>query len=164
MMLRDNQRIALLIVGWLSLFILAMALSGCGSEVRPPAPIPPEPSIAEQLRSLGRTFLWWGGIVMGLGGIIRIVIWGASFLTLAGPAGIAIGWIAKWLGPLVGLAWVCGAAGVATGMSFIWLADYLWAVVCAAILTAMACGVWFYPRILRRIRAWQASWKAISKR
>jgi hypothetical protein len=132
--------------------VVLLALAGC-SEVRSsPAPAP-LPSVADEIRELGYTFLRWGGLILGLGMVVRAVLWAAGIFAFSGFAGVAVAWIAKYLAPFVGLGAVCGGASVAFGASCVWMADYLWAVVGAGVIAAVALAVYYWPRIRRWIPA-----------
>lgn len=131
------------------IYLICLALAGCSEARSLPEPAP-EPSVADQLRALGATFLWSGGIALGLGVILRVVAAVAGFGAFLGPAGAAIGWIARIGAPFIGLAAVGGALSIGVGAAFTWLADYLWAVVLACLAACLAGAVYYWPRI----RAW----------
>lgn len=143
----DEDKSSIILAAMIVALALAiLALVGCG-EARPPAaPVTP-PSVADQLRELGASFLTWGGISLGLGLVFRLIVFAAGFLTLVGPFGAAIAWVAKAVAPFVGLTAIGGLAALSTGAAFTWLADYLWAVVLACFLTAVAGAVYYWPRI-----------------
>jgi hypothetical protein len=116
------------------LLILSLILIGCG-ESRPLEPVPaPAPGVGDQLRELGSIFLWWGGIVLGIGVIARII------LALAVPAAIAA-FIPGVVPAIATIIAEAGAVSIACGASFTWLADYLWMVVISCVL---AGGAWAY--------------------
>lgn len=132
--------------------LLLLTLTGCG-EVRPPAtPVEPvAPSVADQIRSLGHRFLTWGGLVLGLGMVLRGVVWVASLGWFVGAAGKTVAWVARILGPFVGLGAIAGGLSVAFGAACVWLADYLALVVIAGIAACVALAVYYWPRIRRWI-------------
>lgn len=145
-----SKRLTLVCVYLLTLAIIIL-VAGCGAGVRSQPPIIPDPpSVADQIRSLGTTFLRYGGLVLGLGMVVRAVVWAATITTFTGFAGAAVAWILKFLAPFVGLAAVGGGAAVAFGAACVWMADYLWIVVCAGIAACVACCVYYWPRI----RSW----------
>lgn len=147
----------------ISLVIITIALALCacgGSGVRSPEPQPiPPPSVADQIRDIGSTFLRYGGLVLGLGMVIRGVVWIASLGWITGTAGSIVGWVARILGPCVGLGAVAGGLSVAFGACCVWMADYLPIVVCAGLAACVALAVYYWPRIRRWIPARSPSLK-----
>ena len=147
----DKQAIA-----W-AIFLLAVVsaivlLAGCG-EARPPVePVPP-PSVADEVREIGYTFLRYGGLILGLGMVVRAVLWAAGIFTFSGFAGVAVAWVVKYLAPFVGLGAVCGGASVAFGACCVWMADYLWVVICSGVIACVAVAWYYWPRIRNLIRA-----------
>ncbi len=144
-------------VAWTLFLLLAVcaaviALSGCGEARTPVKPVPP-PSVADQIRAIGSTFLRYGGLVLGLGMVLRGVVWVASLGWITGVAGAAAGWIARVLGPFVGLGAVAGGLAVAFGACCVWMADYLPVVVCAGVAACVALAVYYWPRIRRWLPA-----------
>jgi hypothetical protein len=136
----------------LVLFTIVMMV-GCG-EPRPLEPVPaPEPGVGDQLRELGSLFLFWGGIALGLGIIARIA------LSVAVPAALTalIPGIVPGIASLVAQG---GAASVACGAAFTWLADYLWLVVLACIATGLA---WAYLH-RAKLRSWMVKWQSQTKK
>lgn len=145
----EDRKAIIIAAAIIAAAILLLTLTSCG-EVRPPAqPVDP-PTVADQIRLLGERFLTWGGLILGLGMVIRAVVFAAGLLTFTGLVGGVVGWIVKVLGPFVGLAAVAGGAAVAFGAACVWLSDYMWAVVLAGIAACVACAVYYWPRI----RAW----------
>jgi len=136
---------------WLALFGILwtiLALTGCDG-LRSPDPTPvPEPSIADQIRSLGSGFLFYGGIAAGLGAIIAAIFWIGGVGILGPVIGLLsrIPFIAQ-VAPVIATG---GACAVAIGAAFTWLADNLWLVVLAAIISLVA---WAYCH-RRSIRRW----------
>lgn len=136
----------------LVVFTIVMLL-GCG-EPRPLEPVPaPAPGVGDQLRELGEIFLFWGGITLGFGIIARIA------LSVAVPAAIAA-IIPGFVPGIASLVAQGGAASVACGAAFTWLADYLWLVVLACFITGLA---WAYLHRVK-LRSWMAKWKSQSKK
>jgi hypothetical protein len=143
-------------VAWTICLILAacaacLALTGCG-EARSQPPVPP-PTVADEIRAIGYAFLRYGGLVLGLGMVVRAVLWAAGIFTFSGFAGVAVAWVAKYLAPFVGLGAVCGGAAVAFGACCVWMADYLWAVIGAGIVASVAVVWYYWPRLWRWVRA-----------
>lgn len=147
----DKQAIRIAII-ILALTVAAALLAGCGEARSPAQPIPP-PSVADQIRAIGAIFLRYGGLVLGLGMVLRGVVWVASLGWITGVAGAAAGWVARVLGPFVGLGAVAGGISVAFGACCVWMADYLAVVVCAGIASCVALAVYYWPRIRRWIPA-----------
>ncbi len=142
-------------IAWTICLFIAVCLlwlAGCG-EARPPVePVPP-PTVADEIRELGYTFLRYGGLVLGLGMVLRGVVWVASLGWITGVAGSAAAWVARVLGPFVGLGAVAGGLSVAFGACCVWMADYIAVVVCAGIAACVALGWYYWPRIRNLIRA-----------
>lgn len=141
---------------WMALLIAAMAFLTCAgcAGVRSPEPVVPvPPSVADQIRAIGTGFLRYGGLVLGMGMVLRGVVWVASLGWITGVAGTAAAWIARVLGPFVGLGAVAGGLSVAFGACCVWMADYLVVVVCAGIAASVALVVYYWPRVRRWIPA-----------
>lgn len=148
-------KIDILVSIFLGIIVLTaiIFLVGCG-EPRPLEPVPaPEPGVGDQLRELGSLFLFWGGIALGLGIIARIA------LSVAVPAALTalIPGIVPGTASLVAQG---GAASVACGAAFTWLADYLWLVVLACLATGLA---WAYLH-RDKLRGWMAKWQSQIKK
>jgi len=146
---RKAIRIAVIII---ALAIAAALLASCG-EARSPVPIPSPPSVADQIRSLGTAFLRYGGLILGLGMVLRGVVWAATFLTFTGLAGRIVSGIVQFIGPFVGLGAVAGGLSVAFGACCVWMADYLPVAVGAGIAACVALAVYYWPRIRRWLPA-----------
>jgi hypothetical protein len=135
-------------IAWTIFLFIAVCLlwlAGCG-EVRSQPPV--EPSVADQLRGIGSSFLGLGGITLGLGVLIRLLGFAAPIFF---PA---LGFIATpVIAGLANLAIATGGSAVVTGASFTWLADYFWAVIVACVATGLALGWYYWPRIRNLIRA-----------
>lgn len=128
-------------------------LSGCG-EPRPLEQVPAqEPGVGDQLRELGSLFLFWGGIALGLGVIARIA------LSVAVPAAVSV-LIPGIVPGIASLVAQGGAASVACGAAFTWLADYLWLMALACLLTGLA---WAYLH-RTKLRSWLAKWQSQLKK
>ena len=141
--------IAAVLVALLAI-IVAMGMASCGGSERPLTPVPaPAPGVGDQLRSLGSVFLWWGGIVLGLGVVARVALW------IAIPASITA-LLPGCIGGICALVAEGGAVAVACGAAFTWLADYLWLVVLACLLSA---GGWAWLH-RARVRRWLGIGKA----
>jgi hypothetical protein len=148
----DKVAIAWSFFLFLAACLAAVAMAGCG-EVRSPAPPIPPPTVADEIRAIGYAFLRYGGLILGLGMVLRGVVWIASLGWITGVAGAAAGWIARVLGPFVGLGAVAGGLSVAFGACCVWMADYLPVVVCAGIAACVALAVYYWPRIRRWLPA-----------
>ena len=148
----ENRAAVIWMFACIVLAVLCFSLSGCGEARCPIKPVPPT-SVADQIRAIGTTFLRYGGLILGLGMVLRGVVWVASLGWITGVAGTAAAWVARVLGPFVGLGAVAGGLSVAFGACCVWMADYLAVVICAGIAACVALAVYYWPRIRRWIPA-----------
>lgn len=128
----------------------ALALAGCDGWRSQPQPTPP-PTVAEQIRSIGSTVLWWGSIGAILGVVVRAVLFASGLAWLGGPVGGIVSVIARvpgiaGIGTLLAQA---GAVAAACGAAAIWLADHIWLVVLSCVAAGLAWA-WVHRAFLRR--------------
>ncbi len=121
---------------WGIAFIL-VALTGCGTEVRPPAPEPGPVGIAATFIDIGSTLAWAGAI--------------------GTAAGVALSLVSLIYPPLVPFAAIfrfaaIGGAGIAgTGAASIWLSDNLWTLALGVLASLGAVLWWYWPAVRRAL-------------
>jgi hypothetical protein len=129
-------RAILLIVG---IAFLVVALTGCGSEVRPPTPEPGPVGIAATFNDIGNTLAWTGGISAAAG----VAVW---LISLAYPP----------LAPFAAIfrfAAIGGAGVTGTGAAAIWLSDNLWTLALGVVASLGAVLWWYWPAVRRALDA-----------
>jgi uncharacterized protein YceK len=123
----------------LGIAFILVALTGCGTEVRPPTPEPGPVGIAATFIDIGSTLAWAGAI-------------GAA-------AGVALSLVAFLYPPLAPFAAIfrfaaIGGAGVTgTGAAAIWLSDNLWTLALGVVASLGAVLWWYWPAVRRALDA-----------
>ena len=105
----------------------------------PPNTGPPRPGPADILREIGEQALRWGTWA-ALAGIVALLLrfvpwWGIGAVFSWGP-----------LATLAGLSASLGSFATITGSAAMWLADYLWIVVLAVVVSGVGVAIFHLPR------------------